>query len=135
MPSDSTIVFCIIGVAAAAMASNRVRFDMVALLVVLALILSGVLTVGESLSGFGSSVVILVAGLLVIGEMLDRTGVARAVGDWILKRGGSNFCTHKINKVNPRVPRTPRCGMKSLSSSGKASKPSKSNRTKETTRS
>ncbi len=90
MPSDSTIVFCIIAVAAVAMASNRVRFDMVALLVVLALILSGVLTVSESLSGFGSSVVILVAGLLVIGEMLDRTGVARAVGDWILKRGGKS---------------------------------------------
>jgi di/tricarboxylate transporter len=31
-----------------------------------------------------------VAGLLVIGEMLDRTGVAAAMGDWILKLGGSN---------------------------------------------
>ena len=36
------------------------------------------------------AVVALVAGLLLIGEMLARTGVARAVGDWILKRGGSN---------------------------------------------
>ena len=36
------------------------------------------------------AVVALVAGLLVIGEMLARTGVARAVGDWILKKGGSN---------------------------------------------
>jgi len=72
------------------MASNRVRFDVVALLVVLALMLSGVLTPGEALSGFGSSVVILVAALLVVGEMLARTGVARAVGDWILKKGGTN---------------------------------------------
>lgn len=88
--SDSAFVFCIIGAAAALMASNRVRFDVVALLVVLALILGDVLSVGSALSGFGSSVVILVAGLLVIGEMLDRTGVARAVGDWILRRGGKN---------------------------------------------
>ena len=58
------------------MASNKIRFDVVALIVVLALMLSGVLTVGEALSGFGSPVVILVAALLVIGEMLDRTGVA-----------------------------------------------------------
>lgn len=90
MTGEATFVFVLIGVAAALMASNRVRFDIVALLVVLALMLSGVLTVGEALSGFGSSVVILVAGLLVVGEMLARTGVARAVGDLILKSGGSN---------------------------------------------
>jgi di/tricarboxylate transporter len=88
--SDSTFVFAVIAVAAVLMASNRVRFDVIALLVVLALMLSGVLTVSESLAGFGSSVVILVAGLLIVGEMLARTGVARAVGDWIMKHGGTN---------------------------------------------
>ena len=90
MSGEIVFVFGLIAVAAALMASNRVRFDVVALLVVLALMLSGVLTVGESLAGFGSSVVILVAGLLVVGEMLARTGVARAVGDWILKKGGAS---------------------------------------------
>ena len=90
MASEIKFVFAVIAVAAVLMASNRVRFDIVALLVVLALMLSGVLTVGEALSGFGSSVVILVAGLLVVGEMLARTGVARAVGDWILKKGGTH---------------------------------------------
>lgn len=90
MTYEISFVFAVIVVAAVLMASNRVRFDIVALLVVLALMLSGVLTVAESLLGFGSSVVILVAGLLVVGEMLARTGVASAVGDWILKKGGSN---------------------------------------------
>jgi di/tricarboxylate transporter len=90
MPGEAVFVFALIVAAAALMASNRVRFDVVALLVMLALMLSGVLTVGEALSGFGSPVVVLVAGLLVVGEMLARTGVARAVGDWILKKGGSN---------------------------------------------
>ncbi len=90
MSNESLFVFGLIVVAAAMMASNRVRYDVVALLVVIALMLSGVLTVGEALSGFGNPVVILVAGLLVVGEMLSRTGVARAVGDWILKKGGSN---------------------------------------------
>lgn len=89
MSFETAFVFALIGVAALLMASNRVRFDIVALLVVLALILSGVLSVGEALAGFGSSVVILVACLMVVGEMLDRTGVANAIGDWILARGGS----------------------------------------------
>ncbi len=90
MWNDSTFVFALIGVTAALMASNKVRFDIVALMVVVALMLSGVLTMGEALGGFGSSVVMLVACLLVVGEMLDRTGVAASIGDWILKKGGSN---------------------------------------------
>jgi len=90
MSGETVFVFSLIAVAAALMASNRVRFDIVALLVVLALMLSGVLSVREALAGFGSPVVILVAGLLVVGEMLDRTGVAAAIGDWILKKGGTS---------------------------------------------
>lgn len=90
MSQDAMFVFGLIGVAGILMASNRVRYDFVALLVVLALVLSDTLTLGQALSGFGSSVVILVACLLVMGEMLDRTGVARAVGDMILKYGGNN---------------------------------------------
>lgn len=89
MTDEMSFVFAVITVAALLMGSNRVRFDIVALLVVVALILSGVLSVKQSLSGFGSPVVILVAGLLVVGEMLDRTGVAHAVGEWILKKGGT----------------------------------------------
>ena len=64
MWSDSTAVFLIIAVTAALMASNRVRFDIVALLVVLTLMLSGILTVGEALAGFGSPVVMLVAPMI-----------------------------------------------------------------------
>ena len=90
MSFNTIFVFSLVGIAAALMASNRVRFDVVALLVVLALMLSGILTPAEALSGFGSTVVILVAGLLVVGEMLDRTGVANAIGNAILKRGGTS---------------------------------------------
>ncbi|MEP2705916.1 MAG: SLC13 family permease [Roseibium sp.] len=90
MTQDMIFVFSLIGVAAVLMASNRVRYDLVALIVVLALILGDILTIGQALSGFGSSVVILVACLLIVGEMLERTGVARFVGDLILKKGGTN---------------------------------------------
>jgi len=90
MTSETLFVFTLIGVTAALMASNRVRFDIVSLLVVLSLMLSGVLSVGEALSGFGNPVVIMVAGLLVVGEMLDRTGVVDALGEAILKKGGTS---------------------------------------------
>ena len=90
MWDDSTLVFGLVAVTAVLMASNRIRFDVIALMVVLALMLSGILTVPEALSGFGSPVVILVAGLLVVGEMLDRTGVAAGIGNWILHKGGDS---------------------------------------------
>jgi di/tricarboxylate transporter len=90
MSFELTFVLGLTVVACALMASNRVRLDVVALIVVLALMLSGILTPAEALAGFGNTVVILVAGLLIIGEMLDRTGVAKTIGDRILARGGSN---------------------------------------------
>lgn len=90
MSGDTIFVFVLLGVASVLMATNRIRFDIIALSVVLALMLSGVSSIGEALSGFGDPVVILVAGLLVVGEMLDRTGVAAAMGDLILKTGGTS---------------------------------------------
>lgn len=90
MPGDMVFVFATIAVAAVLFASNRVRLDIVAFGVVLAMMLSGVLTPTQSLAGFGDSVVLLVAGLLVIGEMLDRTGVAQSIGAWIIRTGGGS---------------------------------------------
>jgi di/tricarboxylate transporter len=90
MSSDLAIVFAILGVAGIFFASGRVRLDVTALLVVLALMLSGVLTPREALSGFGDPVVLLVAGLLVVGEMLNRTGVAYEIGNWISRVGGAS---------------------------------------------
>jgi di/tricarboxylate transporter len=72
MAADTLFVFVLIAVAAALMASNKLRFDIIALLVVIALMLSGVLTVSEALAGFGSSVVMLVAGLSIQFTARDR---------------------------------------------------------------
>lgn len=88
MTADMLIVFSIVGVASVLFASGRVRLDVVALLVVLALVFSGILSVRESLAGFGDPVVILVAGLLVLGEALTRTGIAFSIGQWLTRIGG-----------------------------------------------
>ncbi|MBE0566638.1 MAG: SLC13 family permease [Krumholzibacteria bacterium] len=90
MAWETNFVFAVVAAAAVLFASGRLRFDAVALLVVLALAVSGVLTVREALAGFGDPVVVQVAAILVIGEMLRRTGVAAAVGNWLTARGGSS---------------------------------------------
>lgn len=90
MTGDTTFVFGVIGVAGVLFASGRVRLDVVALLVVLALALSGILSVREALSGFGDPVVIMVASLLVVGETLTRTGIAHAIGAWMTRVAGDS---------------------------------------------
>jgi len=69
---------------------GRPRMDVVALLVLVALPLSGVLTVQQSLSGFSDPNVILIAALFVIGTALVRTGIAYRLGDWLVKKAGSS---------------------------------------------
>jgi di/tricarboxylate transporter len=71
-------------------ASGRVRPDVVAILVVLALNLSGVLTIQEALGGFGQPVVALIAAVSIVGEGLIATGVAYRLGEAVMKAGGSN---------------------------------------------
>jgi di/tricarboxylate transporter len=62
----------------------------VAVLVVLALNLSGVLSIDESLAGFGQPVVTLIAAVSIVGEGLIATGVAYRLGEAVMKVGGSN---------------------------------------------
>jgi di/tricarboxylate transporter len=60
--------------------SNRVRLDITAALVMILLAVSGVLTASEAVSGFGNPLVMLIAGLFVVSEGLNRTGVAPWIG-------------------------------------------------------
>ncbi len=87
MTGEMIFVFGVVAVAGALFVSGKVRLDIVALLVVLALVLGGTLSPSEAFAGFGQPVVILVAGLLVISEMLTRTGVAHHIGNWLARHG------------------------------------------------
>src|SRR6056297_222185 len=60
--------------------SNRWRLDLVALVGLLALVLSGVVTTAEAVAGFSDPVVLMIAALFVVGAGLFRTGVADALG-------------------------------------------------------
>ena len=90
MTGHMLIVFGILAGAIALFASGRLRPDVVAILVVLALNLSGVLTIQEALAGFGEPVVALIAAVSIVGEGLIATGVAYRLGEAVMKAGGSS---------------------------------------------
>jgi len=87
---EASFVFALVVLAGIAMASGRVRMDMAAFLVVLALGLSGILDPSEALAGFSDPVVLTIASLLIVGEALARTGVASGIGSWVIRLAGSS---------------------------------------------
>ena len=69
--------------------TNRLRLDLVALMALLALVLPGVITTGEALAGFADPVVLMIAGLFVVGAGLFHTGVADALGRQVERFAGT----------------------------------------------
>jgi di/tricarboxylate transporter len=67
---------------------DRPRMDGVALIVICALPLTGIISIDEALAGFADPNVVLIAVLFVLGDGLVRTGVASAIGDWIVRTAG-----------------------------------------------
>lgn len=69
---------------------NFLRNDLVAALIILTLMITGVLQPPEALSGFSSNAVIIIACMFVVGKAIIHTGIAHRVGDAIIKYGGTN---------------------------------------------
>lgn len=90
MNADLAKVLVLLASAIAMFAINKPRMDVVALIMLTALPMTGVVTMGEALSGFSDSNVVLIAALFVIGDGLVRTGVARGLGDWLTAKAGSS---------------------------------------------
>lgn len=66
----------ILVMALALFVSERVRHDLVALIALMACVLTGLVSTDEALRGFADPAVIAVASVLVVGRALEMTGVA-----------------------------------------------------------
>lgn len=80
----------ILAAAVVAFASGRWRPDAIAVLALLALVLSGILDTRAAFAGFGSPVLVAVAAVYVISAGLDRTGIAASIGRRILRFAGGS---------------------------------------------
>ena len=90
MDTNILIVFAIIILAAAFFVWGKVRSDIVALCALILLMVTGILTPEEGLSGFSNSVVIMMACLFVVGGGIFQTGLARMISSRILALAGGN---------------------------------------------
>ena len=68
--------------------SGKVRSDIVALCALVTLIVLGILTPEEALSGFSSTVIIMMVGLFVVGGAIFQTGLAKMISSKLMKLAG-----------------------------------------------
>ncbi|WP_416149761.1 SLC13 family permease [Salipaludibacillus sp. HK11] len=87
MSLDLMLTFIVLVVTTVFFAWGKLRSDVVALLSLLTLLLLGIITTEEALSGFSNSLVIMIAGLFIVGGGIFRTGLAEAAGKQTMKLG------------------------------------------------
>lgn len=87
---EMILVFAILAITIVLFISDRLRLDLVAVISLLTLLLTGILTVDEALAGFAAPIVIIIASLFVVGTALFNTGVASLLGSWLGRTAGTS---------------------------------------------
>ncbi|MCL2405447.1 MAG: SLC13 family permease [Defluviitaleaceae bacterium] len=90
MLGEMELVFIILLVTTICFAIPKFRSDLVSLCSLLALFLTGVITVPEALAGFSSTVVVMLAVLFIVGEGISQTGLAAKAGNLLVRLTGNS---------------------------------------------
>ena len=94
--------FVIATVACAVLITERLRNDVVGVLIVLALAITGLLKPKEALAGFSSEPAIVVAAVFVLSEGMRRTGLSDVMGA-LIGRGAGQGLTRALAVIMPSV--------------------------------
>jgi di/tricarboxylate transporter len=82
------ITFILLGIATLLLIGNILRPDIVALMLLLSLGLSGILTPREAFSGFSRSAVVIMFSAYILAEGLRRSGITEHIGAFIVRLFG-----------------------------------------------
>ncbi len=90
MSAEIILTLSILGVAVILFITEWLSADLVALLTLSALAITGLVTADEAISGFSSPAVVTVWAVFILSAGLSRTGVAAWLGRQVLRLGGDN---------------------------------------------
>lgn len=91
LPMHQLVFFAILAVAIGLLVTEKMRTDMIALLIILALALTGILSPEEALAGFQSEPAIVIAAVFVLGAGLRYTGLSESLGRWTGRYAGGGM--------------------------------------------
>lgn len=90
MTVEMWVAVAILAFAIVFFVTEWLRVDVVALIVVIALMMTGLLTPAEAIAGFANPIVITIAALFVIGGAVMQTGLAGIIGNQVLAIAGNS---------------------------------------------
>jgi di/tricarboxylate transporter len=90
MTIEIATVLAIIAVAVILFVSDKLRVDLVALLVLGSLVITQLVTPSEALSGFSNPAVITVWAMFILSGGLTQTGIANRIGKHVLRLAGND---------------------------------------------
>jgi di/tricarboxylate transporter len=88
MDLEIALVLGILVISLVLFISEVIRMDVVALLVLGALAVTGLVDSSEAFAGFSNSAVITVWAMFILSEGLTRTGIADIIGRQVMRIGG-----------------------------------------------
>ena len=89
-PNQLILILILIG-SVILLFTEWIRIDLTAILIILALTLTGVLSSDDALSGFSSEPAILLAAVFVLNGALYHTGLSERLGNWIKRLAGKSL--------------------------------------------
>lgn len=87
LTTDMKLVLGLVVFTMAMFVFQRIRADLVALVVLVVLGLSGLIAPEEIFGGFSGSAVMSITATMILGAGLDRTGALNRLAGWLLRRG------------------------------------------------
>ena len=90
MTFDIALVLVILLIAVVLFATEKLRMDVVALLVLCALAVSGLVTPEQAISGFSHPAVVTIWAMFILSDGLTRAGIADALGQRVIRIAGDN---------------------------------------------
>jgi di/tricarboxylate transporter len=90
MTFEIATILALLLVALVLFGTERIPIDIVTILLVIALVVTGTLTVEEAFAGFGNDIVITISGLFILTGGLVKTGVVDVVGRRLHRISGGN---------------------------------------------
>jgi len=83
------LTFLVLGVTILFFVTEMVRLDVAAMMVVLILAWTGLVTPTQALSGLGSNAVVSIAAIMILGRGMERAGVVNRISRAVLQIAGS----------------------------------------------
>jgi di/tricarboxylate transporter len=91
MSLEGVVVIGLVFVAVALFASEKLPVDLVGLLIMATLMVSGIVTPEEGLAGFSSTATVTVAAMFILSAGLFKSGALNFVGSTLILAGKRNF--------------------------------------------